>query len=393
MTGRIPNPQPNAPLNPKLPSSLLSDLPQGANVLVVRLRSIGDVVLTIPALQALHDWRPDLKIHIVIEPLCVPLVEGHPAISEVTVLRKFCDTVRQLRRRHFAIAFNMHGGPTSAFLTRLSGAPVRVCWAQHQFPSFYNVQVPIRFPVAGRTEMHTAEHRLQQFLWTGLPEKPLPAANVYVDAHAAELVRQKLAEQGIKPGAPYAVLRLGASQANKRWPVERFAAIAKWLREAHGIASVVNLGPGDAQIAGAVRQHFATIVGSGVNSGVDSGMDSEASSARGVIMDSLDLRGLIALLAGSRFFLGNDTGPTHIAAALGRKCVVIFGASDSRVWSPWKTEYRLVENPFPCSQCPRGRCESLGTSQCIFAISVEEVREACEGLLTGKPRAPIVIRL
>ena len=165
MTGRIPNPQPNAPLNPKLPSSLLSDLPRGANVLVVRLRSIGDVVLTIPALQALHDWRPDLKIHIVIEPLCVPLVEGHPAISEVIVLRKFWVTVRQLRRRHFAIAFNMHGGPTSAFLTRLSGAPVRVCWAQHQFPSFYNVQVPIRFPVAGRTEMHTAEH------W-GLQELP-----------------------------------------------------------------------------------------------------------------------------------------------------------------------------------------------------------------------------
>ena len=194
-------------------------------------------------------------------------------------------------------------------------------------------------------------------------------------------MRQRLAEKGIGPGEPYAVVRPGASQANKRWPVERFAAIAKWLRDAHGIASVVNLGPGDAQIAGAVRQHFATIVGSGVNSGVDSGMDSEASSARGVIMDSLDLRGLIALLAGSRFFLGNDTGPTHIAAALGKKCVVIFGASDSKVWSPWKTGYRLVENPFPCSQCPRGHCESLGRSQCIFAISVEEVREACEGLL------------
>jgi lipopolysaccharide heptosyltransferase III len=351
----------NPPLNPNAPSSLLSNLPRNANVLVIRLRSVGDVVLTLPALQALNDWRPDLRIHMLVEPLCAPLVEGHPAISEVIVLRKFWDIVRQLRRRRFAMAFNMHGGPTSAFLTRLSGAPVRVCWAQRQFSSFYNVQVPIDFPVAGRTEMHTAEHRLQQFLWTGLPEKPLPAARVYVDPNASDVVRQKMAEQGIKSGEPYAVLRPGASQANKRWPVERFAAVARWLRETHGMATVVNLGPGDEPIARAVREHFASV---------------------GRIVDSLDLPGLIALLAGSSFFLGNDTGPTHIAAALGIKSVVIFGASDSRVWSPWKTEYRLVENPFPCTQCPNGWCESLAASQCISYITVEQVRQACEALLT-----------
>jgi ADP-heptose:LPS heptosyltransferase len=333
--------------------------------LLIRLRSIGDVVLTLPALQALHDWRPDLRIHMLVEPLCVPLLENHPAISEIIVLTNFWQTIRRLRQRDFSIAFNMHGGPTSAFLTRFSGAPVRVCWALRQFSSFYNVHVPIHFPVAGRTEMHTAEHRLQQFLWAGLPEKPLPAAKLYVNPRVADQVRQKLVEQGIRPGEPYAVMRPGASQANKRWPAERFAAIARWLREAHGIATVVNLGPGDQQIDADVREHFAPV---------------------GVIMDSLDVRGLIALLAGSCLFLGNDTGPTHIAAALGKKCVVIFGASDSKVWSPWKTEYRLVENPFPCKQCPRGRCESLAASQCMFAIGVEQVREACEALLHPSAR-------
>jgi heptosyltransferase-3 len=381
MTAQPPNPPENPPPNTTLPLSLLPDLPRSANVLIVRLRSIGDVVLTLPALQALHDWRPDLRIHMLVEPLCAPLVEGHPAISEAIVLWKFWDTVRQLRRRRFTIVFNMHGGPTSAFLTRLSGAPVRVCWAQRQFSYLYNVQVPIDFPVGGRTEMHTAEHRLQQFLYTGLPEKPLPAAKVYVDATAAERVRQKLADKGLKPGEPYAVLRPGASQGNKRWPVERFAAIALWLREAHGIASVVNLGPGDAQIDGDVRKHFAPIDLAGANSA--------ANSASGIIIDSLDLRGLIALLAGSCFFLGNDTGPTHIAAALGKKSVVIFGASDSKVWSPWKTEYRLVENPFPCRQCPHGRCESLGASQCIFYVPVDEVREACEALLQESQESPL----
>jgi heptosyltransferase-3 len=254
----------------------------------------------------------------------------------------------------------MHGGPTSAWLTRLSGAPLRVCWAQRQFSGFYNVQVPIHFPVAGRIEMHTAEHRLQQLLYVGLPEAPLPPAKVYVDLSAADLVRQRLAEQGIAPGEAYAVIRPGASQANKRWPLDHFAAVAQWLRKAHGIATVVNLGPGDTPVEAEVKQHF---------------------SGLGVVMNDLDLRELMALLAGTCLFLGNDTGPTHIAAALGRKCVVIFGASDSRVWSPWKTEYRLVENPFPCRQCPRGGCESLGVSQCIQSISFEQVGEACEELL------------
>ena len=360
MTAQPPNSTPKRIPDPKAPSSLLPNLPPNANVLVVRLRSIGDVVLTLPALQALHEWRPDLRIHMLVEPLSAPLLEGHPAITEVIILRKFWETVRLLRQREFSIALNMHGGPTSAFLTRLSGAPVRVCWAQRQFSSFYNVHVPIHFPVAGRIEMHTAEHRLQQLLYTGLPEQPLPAAKVYVNADAAELVRRKLAEQGIGPDQRYAVIRPGASQANKRWPTERFAAIAQWLREAHGIATVVNLGPGDEQIADELRKRFAGL---------------------GIIMGDLDLRGLVALLAGSSLFIGNDTGPTHVAAALGKKCVVIFGASDSKVWSPWKTEYRLIENPFPCKQCPQGKCESLGISQCIFAISVDQVREACESLL------------
>jgi heptosyltransferase III len=358
-------------LDPRNPASLLPDLPRNANVLIVRLRSIGDVVLTLPALQALHDWRPDLRIHMLVEPLSVPLLESHPAISETIVMTKFWKTVRTLRQRNFSVAFNMHGGPTSTFLTRLSGAPLRVCWAQRQFSSFYNVQVPIHFPVAGRIEMHTAEHRLQQLLYTGLPEKPLPAAKIYVNPKAAGFVRGKLVEKGIRPAGSYAVLRPGASHANKRWPAERFAAIAQWLREAHGITSVVNLGPGDEQIAAEVGQRFAGVA---------------------AIINDLDVRGLVALLAGSCLFIGNDTGPTHIAAALGKRCVVIFGASDAKVWSPWKTEYRLVENPFPCKQCPRGKCESLGASQCIFAIGIDQVREACESLLNKVrlqiPRSP-----
>jgi ADP-heptose:LPS heptosyltransferase len=345
------------------PSSLLPSLPPGAAVLVIRLRSIGDVVLTLPAIAALNAWRPDLRISILLEPFCAPLVEGNPGIREVLLRRGLWPTATELRRRHFSMAFNMHGGPTSAFLTRLSGAPVRVCWAKRQLSFFYNVQVPLDFPVNGRTEMHTAEHRVQQFLWTGMPEGTIPPATVYPQADAVESVQRQLAAKRIAPGDRYAVLRPGGSGAGKRWPVEHFAAIAAWLRKTHGLTPVVNLGPGDEEIAAQVEKHLSPV---------------------SVVVDSLDLRQLIALLDGASLFVGNDTGPTHIAAALRRKCVVIFGSSASAVWSPWKTDYRLVQNKFPCQGCPQGHCESFSESRCILSVTVEQVREACEALLAGR---------
>jgi lipopolysaccharide heptosyltransferase II len=350
-------------LNPRDPSSLLPNLPPGAEVLVIRLRSIGDVVLTLPALAALHAWRPDLRIRFLVEPLCVPLVEGIPAVNEVLVHRSFWASVRDLRRRRFTIAFNMHGGPTSAMLTALSGAPLRVCWRGLRFSFVYNVLAPPAVPPDGRSRVHTVEHRLYQFLWTGLPAGPIPPPALQARPDAVAFVRQKLAEKGIAPGERYAVLRPGAMLASKRWPVEHFAQVARWLREAQGLAVVVNLGPGDEAIAAEIERHLAPL---------------------SVVISSLDLRQLTALLASARLFVGNDTGPTHMAAAAGVPCVAIFGASDSEVWHPWMTEHRVVQNCFPCDRCPVGRCPSFRESRCILTVTVDQVRRACEELLASR---------
>ena len=280
------------------PSSVLPDLPLGAEILVIRLRSIGDVVLTLPAIEALHEWRPDFRISFLVQPFCAALVEGHPAISHVLLLTDFWPTVRMLRRRRFAAVFNMHAGPTSALLTGFSGAPLRVCWARRQYSFVYNVEVPSSFPVDGRVPRHAAEHRAQQFLWAGMPAGNIPPARVYPQADAIAAVERMLAAKGLPSGERYAVLRPGAGDVSKRWPVENFAAIARWLRERYALTPVVNLGPGDEAIATEVRERLAPL---------------------SVVVDSLDLRQLMALLAGASLFVGNDTGPTHIAAALAKE--------------------------------------------------------------------------
>ena len=350
----------NSVLNPQNPSSLLPNLPRGASVLVIRLRSIGDVVLTTPALAALHSWRPDLRISVLLARFCMPVLEGNPAVSEVLEWRGFWPTVRELRRRKFSIAYNMHGGPASALLTGFSGAPVRVCWTGRQYSFLYNVQAPDE----SRTRaMHTVEQRFQQLHWTGLPVAPIPPSYIYPQQDAMESVQLQLSQKGIAQGQRYAVLRPGASGYQKLWSVVGFAAIARWLREERGLVPVVNLGPADQGLADEVRKHLDPV---------------------SVRIDSLDLRQLTALLAGASLFVGNDTGPTHMAAALGKPCVVVFGNTPKTVWGPWKTEHRVVENTYPCEQCPektRGGCPGFGPSNCIQFVTVDQVREACESLL------------
>lgn len=351
---------PKFKLNPRDPSSLLPSLPQGANVLVIRLRSIGDVVLTTPALAALHAWRPDLRIRVLLARFCMPLLEGNPAVTEVIEWRGFWPTVRELRKRKFSIVYNMHGGPASALLTGFSGAPVRVCWAGRQYSFLYNVHAPDE---SRNRSMHTVEQRFQQLHWTGLPVAPIPASYIYPQEDAVEYVRHRLSQKGIAPGVRYAVLRPGASGAQKLWPVEKFAGIARWLREERGIVPVVNLGPADQGLVEEVRKHLDPV---------------------SVRIDSLDLRRATALLAGASLFVGNDTGPTHMAAALSRPCVVVFGNTPSAVWGPWRTDHRVVENAFPCGHCAlasQGGCENFPGSFCILSVTVDQVRAACEALL------------
>ncbi len=347
-------------MKPSDPSAVLPQLPSGAEILIVRLRSLGDIVLTTPALAALQAWRPDLRLTVMIEPRFAAVLEGNPAVADILLFRNFFQTARELHRRRHRVVFNQHGGPTSALLTRASGAPVRVCWSGCQFSPLYNVLVPGPESFFGPRKVHTVEHRLTQFYWTGLPRGPVPPARVYPRPDAIRSVELKLAERGIAPSKPYAVLRPGAAFFTKRWDPKHFVALSRWLEEEHDLATVVDIGPGEEALVGQIRPHLGS---------------------RAAVFDSLDLRELIALVVGARLFVGNDTGPTHIAAAAGCPVVAIFGSSSSANWRPWCATHRVVQNDFPCNPCPGDRCYAFPEPRCILSVTPEQVRDACRALL------------
>ncbi|HEV2388887.1 MAG TPA: glycosyltransferase family 9 protein [Candidatus Acidoferrales bacterium] len=354
------------------PAGILPGLPPGAEVLILRLRSLGDVVLTTPALAALRAWRPDLQLVVAVEPAFAPVLEGNPAVAETFIVGGFLPTAARLARRRFPIVFNQHGGPTSALLAAATGAPVRVAWEASQFRFLASVRVPGPEVFYGSRGVHTAEHRLTQFYWLGLPRGPVPPARMYPQPEALAAVERLLANHGIPPGRAYVVLQPGAAFATRRWALEHFAALGRWLGEDQGLGVVVALGPAERELVEQARVLFPPPV---------------------LLAAGLDLRQLAALLSRARLAVCNDTGTTHVAAAAGCAVVAIFGSTSPVHWRPWAVASRIVINEYPCRPCPGDRCYAFAEPRCILSVTVEQVEQACRELLAetapaaGQPRS------
>jgi ADP-heptose:LPS heptosyltransferase len=343
--------------------ALLPALPQGAEVLLLRLRSLGDLVLETSVIRALHEWRPDLRISVLAEERFAAVFEGNPAVTEVILSGGLMATASELRRRNFAVAFNQHGGPRSAMLTAMSGAGTKVGWRGYQYDFVYDVKVPDaqEFFAGAGVVPHTLEHRLSQLWFTGLPRGPVPPAQLFPQPDAAASAAQELAEKGIAAGTPYAVLQPGARTPAMRWPLENFAALAKWLRSAHNIASVVNIGARDEALAVQAASAFHGIATTPA--------------------PPLDVRELIALTASASLFVGNDSGPAHIASALDRPTVTLFSETDPAQWGPRNARAVAIGTGATFTH-PRGDKAVLQTQpRLITSIPLEEVQQACEKVL------------
>lgn len=347
-------------MNLKDPSSLLPDLPRDSRILIIRLRSLGDVVLLTPVLAALHSWRPDLRLSVLVERPWRAVLEGNPAISEILISEGVLPTAMMIRRKHFPAVFNQHGGPTSVFLTAASGAEARVCWKGKQFGFFYNVLAPDAEEFYGTLKIHTVEQRMIPFWWCGLPRGPIPFGEIFVREEARESVQRNLRDAGVDPRR-YAVLQPGGRYPSKRWGAENFVRIGDWLREKCGFQPVVSLGPAEAAIADEIRSKFGSSV---------------------IVFDSLKLDELIALIAGASIYVGDDAGPAHIAAAVKTPSVIVFGSSNSVHWRPWQKHYRVVAGECACQPTNGERCTKFAEPRCIQSVTVADVQNACSSLLS-----------
>ena len=279
-------------------ASVLDSLPQASRIAVIRLRSLGDCVLTTPALDILNRYRPDLRVAVVSDDRFRPIFENNPAVECVLPPR-----LSALRKWGPRVSVNFHGGTTSAWLTALSGSEHRAGFGHYRYQWIYNARIPRAQQILGvdRT-VHTAEHLASAMFWLGAPPCEIPRAQLFAPPTPAP--------------SPVAVIHAVAATPEKTWRADGFLAAAARLRSL-GLDPVF-IGAASDDLS--PFHEYRTVAGA-------------------------PLAEIKSLLAGASFFVGNDSGPAHMAAAFGLPVVVIFGSSNPAIWGPWRTPNEIVTAP------------------------------------------------
>ncbi len=355
-------------------------------VLVVRLRSIGDTVLVTPTLRALRRALPEAKIDVLLEDWVAPVLDGFTDVDDVLSFRRSSKIsrfglAREVRKRRYDVVINLHGGTTSTFFTRVSGAPNRLGYAHYRYNFLYNHRLSSSADFWQRRVTHSAEQHLALVGAFGIPVEDRLKTRLKVTDSAAESIELRiedldsisknqyskinLHEEDISnpkskiqnPKSPIkksklALLHPVAAFDTKEWSVGNFASICDYLG-ANGFQIIAVGAPHE---LGKIERLKAL------------------SNVPIRIFTDLTLPEITALAARADIFVGNDSGIAHIAGAVGCPSVVIFGSSNRDHWRPWTdAPHRIVFEPFECQPCAGYRCEKFDSPRCIESVTVDHV--------------------
>ena len=353
------------------------DIHSARRIGIVRLSALGDVVNTLPALSALRRARPDAHIAWIVETASAGILEGHPLLDDLIVVnRKEWEAsllrparlpgvvgevkrlARRLRQARFDLVIDFQGNLRSATVAWMTRAPCRVGLARGHGKELSHLLANVRVTLPERP-MHRVERALEMLRALGLEvadARPLVPA---MDSDRAR-VNALLGELGLA-GKPFAVVHPGTSRfgSYKQWPLERWAEVAGRLGREMSLAVVVTRGPGEEEAARTVAQ---------------------GAGGHATVAPELSLRELGELCRRCRLFLSADTGPMHLASAVGAPVVALFGPKDPALYGPYFGPRAIVEKPLECRPCRKRSC---GDPQCMLAIEPAEVVEAARELLAA----------
>jgi heptosyltransferase-1 len=331
-------------------------------ILIVKLGALGDVVHAIPVAAALRRAFPSARIDWLVGPKHREILDLVPVIDRRLVLNdsRVMAAVRELRANGYDVAIDLQGLIKSALLARASGA-ARVVgftarYARERIASWFYTDV---HDPGGGGMYHIDERHV---VYTNLgvlhaldipfdaPEFPLDDVESTVAAHVEQ-----------QTGGRYAILNPGAAWPNKRWPPARLAAVAVELRARYGLPSVAVWGPGEELLAREVV---------------------DGSSGAALLSPKTTIADVVALARGASLYLSGDTGPAHIAAAVGTPIVGLYGPTRPSRNGPWAPDDVTVSRADVC-QCHHLRHCRLQT-MCLEDIQVNEVLAAVEKRMAGR---------
>ncbi|QDX81589.1 putative lipopolysaccharide heptosyltransferase III [Denitratisoma sp. DHT3] len=346
--------------------------------LVIKLRHHGDVLLSSPVLSVLKAAAPGCEVDALVYADTAPMLAGHPALSALHVIdrawkrlgplaqaRAELGLLRALRARNYDLVIHLTEHRRGAWLARLLGPCWSVAPRQKGRGRFWRGSFSHFYSQPGNALRHTVERNLDALRVLGLhPEPAARRLTMVPGAEAGARVDALLRDAGLAAGG-FIHLHPASRWLFKCWPAESMAALADALHQrGHALVLSAAPDPRERELVAAIRARSQAPL-------VD-------------FSGQLSLRELAALTARARLFVGVDSAPMHIAAAVGTPAVALFGPSGDKEWGPWMTPHRVVASALhPCRPCGLDGCGGGKVSDCLVTLPVARVLAACEELLTS----------
>ena len=341
-------------------NSLREDAGIIRKILVVRLAYIGDVIMTLPAIEHLHNAFPEAQIHFLTSHMASPILENIPGLARIIPYnapwfysRESYRTVFYLKKtishEHYDLGIDFRGDLRNIFFCLyLPGIPRRLSYVSGGGGVF------LTHPVDWSVLKHKVEYHLDLLRFAGIPAQTTPPVIKLLPSEAEKAAEMLL--RLLRTDDPPVLIHTGARLPLKCWPLDSFASLVKNLHH-------MGIGP------------LVTIGGSGEKEKSRILRDTGCIAAD--LTDRLTIRELAAALACSRLLICHDSAPMHIAAAVGTKIVALFGPSRPVETSPFGAGHRVVEAPCMLKDhCDESRCLRSDGNHCMADIKVEEVLKA-----------------
>ncbi len=346
-----------------------------ARALVVMLRHHGDVLLASPVPAALKAVAPNVEIDALVYDDTSPMLEGHPALSQLHVVGRnwkeegFLHRIAlerklygALRARGYDLLLHLTEQPRGAWLARALGARYNVAPVVPGRGGFWQGSFTHLYPLARNGRRHKVEANLDALRRIGLQPGMEERRLRFVPGAAAEagisalLTSEGVAERGFIHVHP------ASRWSFKCWTAERNAELIDRLSLAHRV--VLTAAPAPAEL------HLVE------------GILAKTRSKPVNLAGKLSIKELGALTARARLFVGVDSMPMHLAAAMGTPAVALFGPSGEQEWRPWRVAHRVVTSSHPCRPCGNDGCGGGKISECLTTLGVDEVYAATQELLS-----------
>jgi len=362
-------------------------------IAVFMLRHIGDTLLSTPAFRALRAAFPPARVLAVVNEGTQQMLEGNPDIDEILVFhrrrrdeggfgrwREEAALVRSLRSTHPDLAVNLTEGDRGAILSFLSGARFRVGVAPNRRGFLGKEMLFTHLCPRPSLYRHAVMRDLDVVAAAGIPPADLRLRFYFTDRDREKAARM-LREAGIAPEQPFAVVQPTSRWTFKCWTEDGMAGVVSHLA-GRGIVPVVTSGPAPGEVAQAER------------------IRERAGGRAASLAGRLSLKELGAVIASARLFVGVDSAPMHISAAVGTPTVAIFGPTGAFNWAPWEGidwgytaerpagtrfvgRHAVVQKETACIPCGQDGCEGTKKSRCVEEILLEEVSGAVDRVLAG----------